>query len=513
MLWRRSKDPVEIFIAQLRKRKPALRLQAVESLGKTGDPRAIGPLIDALGDKEGSVQHKAINMLSEIGLPAVNALLAALEREDSRIQKNAVEILGNIGDVQAIHGLIELLGETHSDIWQHAANALQRIGTPVIPYLWDTLEDIEYAIREHALELLGKIDDPQATEYLIRALGHHSSYIREKATEVLGRMAPITELRQTLTENNPLLISQAIDALGEIGGGQVILPLQQALAHEDWQVRQHAVNALAKLNEPQAIETFAKVLHDPYQQVRESVIEALGQRNDDHSIMLLAKALNDTSPHLRARVVSLLGAIKDYRVVEPLIAALNDSEFNIRRHAIEHLGRIGDSRAIRPLVQILKTNQPFLQEQAARSLDTFWDARVISELLQLLQSINTFGGDEVRKLLTTLLPVVETVVFGKNEYDIFDMTTTLYDPNVSALTLSMINLKTIAISTEHYEFHLIEQFITYAINTIGQVLLKKQVVVEVYGAQELHPHLWNNLQNFCKTIEKRETMRVFQTSS
>lgn len=508
MFWRKHRDPIEKLSAQLHKRNPEKRLQAVEALGATGDPRAMTPLVNALGDKHDAVRRKAMTVLSDIGLPAVNAVLTALERKDLQSQQCAVHVLGTIGGTQAIHALIDLLGEPHSNMWAHAADALHQIGTPVISYLWDALDNINAAVRDRALELLGMIDDPQATAYLIQALGHHSSYIRETATEVLSRKgaAAITLLHQVIIEDNPLLVSQAIDVLGKIGGGQVILPLRQALAHERWQVRQHAVNALAELDDAQATEALAKVLYDPYLQVRESAIEALDQKRDDQTITLLSEALRDPNQRLRARVMSLLGDIGDQRVVDPLISALEDPDSDIRQYAIMLLGRIGDSRAIEPLVRILQTDRQEIQQQVAQVLGAFRDARVISPLLQLLAATDTVVGEEVDKLLAHLLPVVEIVVFGDMAHEAFDEQTSLCNPDVSALTLPMPNLKTIAIDTGRYDFRLVERFITYTLNTISQSTLKKQVVVNVYGEQELHPHLWNNLQNCCKAVKKQETV-------
>jgi len=78
---------LEHFVGMLSDDNEAARWKAAESLGRIGDPAAVGPLIDTLWDDDARVRLKAAWALGEIGdLRAVSALrrLYRIEREEAR---------------------------------------------------------------------------------------------------------------------------------------------------------------------------------------------------------------------------------------------------------------------------------------------------------------------------------------------------------------------------------------------------------------------------------------------
>jgi hypothetical protein len=100
---------------------------------------------------------------------------------------------------------------------------------------------------------------------------------------------------------------------------------------------------------------------------------------------------------------------------------------------------------------------------------------------------------------------IDTVLFGYAEFKPLDLWTILLNPDATELTMSMSNLQRVVIHTETYNFHLVERFITYAVNYIGQKHLKEHVEVHIYGDPDrLHPNLRNSFENLCKHIEMHE---------
>ena len=98
------------------------------------------------------------------------------------------------------------------------------------------------------------------------------------------------------------------------------------------------------------------------------------------------------------------------------------------------------------------------------------------------------------------------LLFGKDTIkvlnQVLNQAATLPNLDLSEFTISMSRLERIEIYTETYDFHLVERFITYAVNYIGQGYLKNNVEVHIYGDQnKLHPNLRNSLENLCKCVE------------
>ncbi len=102
-------DPTafEPLVAALKDEDSHVRETAASALGALGDPRAIPQLIPLLSDRYPGPQEWAAAALIRIGRPAVEALTAALGKGDSRTPAWAAYALGKIGDRRAIGPLVE----------------------------------------------------------------------------------------------------------------------------------------------------------------------------------------------------------------------------------------------------------------------------------------------------------------------------------------------------------------------------------------------------------------------
>ena len=92
-----------------RERKVAERLlnsrsaNAVEALGRLGDPRAIDPLLEMLEMRPSYSIIRALGMLGDSR--AVEPLLGLVDHQDAVIRYNVYEVLGQLGDVRALPAL------------------------------------------------------------------------------------------------------------------------------------------------------------------------------------------------------------------------------------------------------------------------------------------------------------------------------------------------------------------------------------------------------------------------
>ncbi len=90
-----------------------------------------------------------------------------LNDEDWKIRYRASKALGKIKNKnKAIKPLIEALNDTEENVRDSAAEALVNIGKPVVKSLIQTLKSKNIEIRLRSIEILGKIKDKEATEYL-----------------------------------------------------------------------------------------------------------------------------------------------------------------------------------------------------------------------------------------------------------------------------------------------------------------------------------------------------------
>src|SRR5574340_703331 len=101
----RAKDPnaakADAMLIDLKDSHWLNRKYAAEVLGELKDPRAVGPLVDALTDEVGDVRQRAYDSLIKIGGTAVPSLVpllaAALAEADDRLKTKIMKVLDRMG--------------------------------------------------------------------------------------------------------------------------------------------------------------------------------------------------------------------------------------------------------------------------------------------------------------------------------------------------------------------------------------------------------------------------------
>mgnify|MGYP000238814830 FL=1 len=121
--------PPEAFdpVHQLAQRRDK---QAIRVLGKIGDDRAVETLVDFL-DGDPALQRVTLRALGEIGShEATQAVANCLDDDTDSVRSSAARSLGLIGDTRAIDPLADVLAEDDADDARaSAAWALNQIGT------------------------------------------------------------------------------------------------------------------------------------------------------------------------------------------------------------------------------------------------------------------------------------------------------------------------------------------------------------------------------------------------
>jgi len=144
-----------------------IRVNAASTLGESGNPRAVEPLIEALGDDE------------EFGRCAV-----------------AAEALGRLGDRRALEPLKEAFGDRES-VRCAAAAALEKPGEPMWQRIVLTIQSINRMEKydqkswAQAGRDFGQVDDARAIGPLIETLSQHEHRVRYHAATFLAGLASV----------------------------------------------------------------------------------------------------------------------------------------------------------------------------------------------------------------------------------------------------------------------------------------------------------------------------------
>lgn len=317
--------------------------------------------------------------------------IAALRDDDWAVREEAAALLGRLKDPRAVDPLVSILRDSDRSVREAAIGALVSIGTPSVPALGACLADPELSVQEAASAVLASIADMGVLDQLLEALRSPDWIVRMHAAKALGRIkepGSARSLAPLLQDNVKAVREEASSSLAAIGDSAIPL-LLESLAHQDWLVRLHAVEALGKTKSPDAVAPLlATVFNDADSAVREDAVRALGTIGHPHAVEFLGTVMT-TEPGLRTVAVEALGRIGDRRAVPLLIEVVKGTN---PPPVTRTVAGCGDRWS----------EEPVTQAAAVRALGIIGDESALPTLTSALES--TFTRAEAAEALARFGP-------------------------------------------------------------------------------------------------------------
>jgi HEAT repeat protein len=302
------------------------------SVGRpTPSEEQVARLIETLRNGSESEKRRAVASVTDIGAPAVPALMEALRDRVPLTRMWAAAALGRLGRAakDAIPALAKAVKDSDRRVHDSAASALEQIGPEAIPDLARALCDA----------------DPD-----VRAGVAHCFVFRYNPVRASG-----VKFRHLERQHPPF----------------------QVWSDADFDT---------------AASALARALDDPTSNIREASAAALGKFvGSDHAASSLVRTVRDTNAprSLRCAAARSLGTlarddgaswkVNGHRVgAECLIAALGDKDQEVRTEAAKSLGAYG-SVAVPGLVASLRDGSVEVRRAAALALGRVWSSTLDGE--------------------------------------------------------------------------------------------------------------------------------------
>ena len=158
---------MRLFIKAFQEGEGHLQECAVEALGQIGGRETVSPLIVALSNQHWYVRHKAAKALGDCqDIRAIEPLVKALADQDKEVRHNAREALEKI---------------THT--WQDYESAVTEFKA-----LTEALKNRESFVRTTAVNILGKIGEVRAYQYLKKVLKDPNRHVRMEAKQAIEKI-------------------------------------------------------------------------------------------------------------------------------------------------------------------------------------------------------------------------------------------------------------------------------------------------------------------------------------
>jgi hypothetical protein len=223
---------------------------------------SIPHLCELLGNLSGSKPRRIIcDALSKVGKNSIELMAPFLEDKRWYLVRNIVYILGRIGRKEAV------------------------------PFIGKALQHEDVRVRREALQALGLIGGPEAMQHMIRSLEDQDIKIRGNAALNLGRMgeealAPLTErmLSKEFYKKEMQEIKAFFKAVGMIRSNHSIPLLYSLLEGRKWfgraktdEIRTCAVETLVRIGTQEAKEVLEMGMGSRDEPLREACRRALMQ--------------------------------------------------------------------------------------------------------------------------------------------------------------------------------------------------------------------------------------------
>jgi HEAT repeat protein len=380
-------------------------LIAVEALYSLDGALAVRTLVENLGSEE--QQSLTINILGQLGsVEAVKPLLELLKHESFSVRSSAAEALGKLDSVEAIPALLNLLKEKDEkkkdeEVYGIATEKNYRLKKA---YFRAGKKFDAFTVGEEPdaiILALEKLNSPDLEELLLAWLKDPHSSKRRYAAEklaTLGNVKAIPLLKALLQDPVATVRESAVKALGQLEVKEVIPLLIPLLDDPFSSVREDVVTALGQLNNVESVPRFIALLKDPYSAVRQSAARTLGQLKQTQAFPALLELLHDPEETVQSEVITVLGQLGQADALPHLLPLLQDKHEEIRSSAAQALGELGSSQAMQPLLTLLQDKKAKVRSSAATALGQLSKITETKEAIQpLTQFLTDYRDVDVRK--------------------------------------------------------------------------------------------------------------------
>jgi HEAT repeat protein len=338
----------EPLLESLKDSHPEVRREAAAALGHIKDVIAIEPLLAALEDSDPQVQDAAFQGLSMIKTAqASRVLFNALKVVDRHTAEKILELL-ELRQWQPASDSEKALFL----VARHQWDELPALGKDAVDPLLNILNTEDHLVRKEAIRVLGEIGDSRAVKPLILELNDDMDVIREAAKSALLKIGaphlagPLMAALDHKMARTRELAAEILDISGwkPLNNQELALYL---VARGHW----HILDAIGA----DAVEPLLHALEDSLPKVREEAAAVLGKIGDQRAVEPLIDALNDDTLAVAESAKTALNRIQTPEAVEPLLNALAGGGDITRAAASECLGLIGDVRGLQPLLKLRKS--------------------------------------------------------------------------------------------------------------------------------------------------------------
>jgi HEAT repeat protein len=308
---------------------PFVRARISVALGQLGGPEVIERLVRALGDPAWWVRMRTVEALEHVGAIAEGPLLIALDDSDPEIRIRAAVALERLGVPDNLVRMIES-GERVSEAMQ---TMVKFAAAGPREFLSELVQHDSRQVRSALVIAAERTGRRDLGDDLIRiASGDPEAALRAQALtalRLLGIRDALPAALSALADDDQQVRSAAVELVGEFGSTDTLGLLHAQTAEADPRVRAASIRALARLGAPVGEADLTRLMHDADWTVREAAVITATGASLKSLLPDLLTLLGDTDPRVRRRAAAAVGFLGDASTVPLLLAAFPDASSEV----------------------------------------------------------------------------------------------------------------------------------------------------------------------------------------
>ena len=374
--------------------------------------RSRDALVGLLKNENAIIRELATKLLEPLDdLRAVEPIIQVTDDESKYVREIAIWALGQLGGSEAIQKLATMLTESVYPS-SSVSSALVEIGEPALDSLVSAIQSENERVSNAAVRIIKNIGGNKAIKILYQFIDDGRPTVRSIIVSALGELEAIEAIDgiiRSLKDENSTTQYEAIRALGILKDERAVEPLFGMLLASDKYVRSEATEVLDLLGwkpsnpEETAWYLYAKGDWEKLVAMGETAVETMLRVMDDDDAYLRGEFLESIS---KAHV-----SFTDPRIVESILKIYADKELSdSHKEAIEALGGIENEQVVEPLLQIyILEKDNYAQKAAFKSIKRLArsDVGVADTLIPMMKEKppSRFKDNEIQayvKLLTVI---------------------------------------------------------------------------------------------------------------
>lgn len=356
---------------------------AAEALGYVKSTEALEGLY-AVAERIEDATLQAIESIGKIGDPgSLEYLYKHIEGDDPMVTLVAVEAVGQIGQAESVAHLapyVDLDDRTTAEAAMAAIIAINQVNNGQINYdlpldkftgfLFEGIRNRDQAITDFTLSRLSNWFGSKVITGLIDVIEFVEGDELKRITELLAEVGPkvAKPILDKLPNAQPSHQAKLLDIMAQFMNEDIAIELLKHVHHDDADVRQRISHMLGSSGYTGAIKDLKLLAADTNGHVRAAAYSALGWLSTEDDADFIMGGLDDKYCDVREAAAGALIIIGGSKVVGKMTADLYHDDIERQRLAVSSLGWIGEAEVVEPLLKAINHPDAGVRKSAIGSL-------------------------------------------------------------------------------------------------------------------------------------------------